>query len=124
MNAVTFDVAGPLGTEWTLLRLLALIAKFIDGLDWQFERIEFSPSPAAERAGLFFHNECHGLDLLAAVALDPQLIEGSIIGSTADGTEEVRLVAVDGQHWDVYARSEKVIDTIRRSISGVRNLPT
>jgi hypothetical protein len=123
MDAITFRVSGSPGVEWTLLRLLALIANFVDGLKWRFDSIEFSPSPGSERAELLFQGECNGLELIVAVALDPQLIEGSITGSAADGNDEIRIVAVDGQHWDIYARSEDVISTLRTAISDAIDLP-
>ena len=123
MDAVTFDVRTSIGGEWTLLRLLALVSASLEGLTWQLQGLEFAPSPAGERAESLLVGQCSSSDLFHAVAMDPQLIEGTLNGLGAGEVEQIRIVSIDGQHWDVYARSPRVFATIRAAIESVGELP-
>lgn len=79
----------------------------------------------AERAELLLRHEVDGPALLSAFALDPQIIEGSLKGdATPDGDARIRIDAVDGAHWDVYADDPDVLDAVRAAVDGCRPIPS
>ncbi len=122
MEMVTFDTKSVVGVDWTLLRILALLARFVADLHWRVDELEFSPSPAAEHAEKRLRDGLTGLELLSAIALDPQLIEGTLIGASDDGSH-IRISAVDGQHWDIQTNLQEVVRILSASID-LREIPS
>ena len=117
-EGVTFDVVDGSGFEWTMLRLLALLARYVVPLRWKTTIIELSPSPRALRAESELEGPLDGPSLLSAFALDPQVVEGVLLGAENDGRIELEIRAIDGAHWDVYATDPAVLDALRSSVEG------
>lgn len=116
MKGVTFSARSAGGLEWTVLKLLALLSPLVDNLYWLAERAEFSPSAAAEHAEVRLRDRCGILELLAALALDPQMIDGALVGTSSDGGDQTRIAAVRGDEWDIYTSSAAILTTLARSI--------
>jgi hypothetical protein len=121
LRGVTFDVADTNGTEWTILRIVCLLIEHVLTLQWHVD-VEMAPGPAASRARSLSEGAASGAQLVAALAADPQLIEGEITGVDETGAAQLRIEAIDGVHWDVYAVQDDALSTLTAAIAGCRRL--
>lgn len=114
---------GALGVNWSTLKVLAALVEPVLRHQWRAIDLDFSPSPAASRASTELTCEVSGLELISAFALDPQLIDGELIGRDKEGSSRMQIAVIDAAHWDIRVSSAQISALVRDRLPGISPLP-
>jgi hypothetical protein len=112
-------------SEWSLLSVLTLLSHQAAELTWEIKDPEFAPSPGSDRAeGLLKDDQYSYQDVLAALALNPQLIAGAFIGRQKAGAGiSIKIETVRGDQWNVYSNNPQVLEIVRSAVAQTTPIP-